>query len=57
MHFDDSTEQGINALVPRHHIVRTPENWNASSSARMWYSPVTAEQPVAIKRIKYVSVT
>lgn len=43
-HFDDSSEQGINALVQRHHTVRTPENWIASSSPRTWYSPVTAEK-------------
>lgn len=55
-HFDDFTEQGVNAPVQRHHTVRTPENWIASSSARTWYSPVTAEKPVAIKRIKYVSL-
>lgn len=55
-HYDGFTEQGINALVQRHHTIITPENWIASSSARTWYSPVTAEKPVAIKRIKYVSL-
>lgn len=55
-HFDDPTEQGINALVQRKHTARTPENWIASSSARTWYIPATAEKPVAIKRIKYVSL-
>lgn len=51
-HFDDSAEQGINALVQRHHIARIPENWIAFSSARTSYSPVTTEKPVAVKRIK-----